>query len=47
MKEEHWEKAKETISEILGRGNDVKIQRKKDGIVIIEEKKTIKYKTDC
>lgn len=33
------------ILEILRRGNDVKIRRKKNTLLIIEEKQTIKYST--
>lgn len=34
-----------TIEAILKRGNDVQIQRKGDGIVILEVKREIKYRT--
>lgn len=37
------ESANKVIEAILKRGNDVVIRRKKDGIVILEEKKTIQY----
>lgn len=36
-----WEK----VREILRRGNDVEIRRCKDGIVILEVKKEIQYRT--
>ena len=35
----------EIINQILLRGNDAIIRRKKDGIVILEESKKIKYDT--
>lgn len=37
--------ARKTIESILKRGNDVQIQRSKDGIIILEVKKEIKYKS--
>ncbi len=37
------EKTIKTIQEILKRGNDVQIQRKDKGYIILEVKKTIKY----
>ena len=40
------EKAIAVIEEILKRGNDVLVKRSKDGIVIIEQKKTIRYCAD-
>lgn len=39
------EKAIKTIESILARGNDVQIQRRKDGFLILEVKKEIKYRT--
>lgn len=39
------EKAIEAIESILARGNDVQIQRKQNGLVILEVKKEIKYRT--
>ena len=39
-------KAKEVIEAILRRGNDVKVRRFKNGVVIIEEKQEIKYRTN-
>lgn len=39
-------KAKEAIEAILRRGNDVKIRRFKDGVIVIEEKQVIKYRTN-
>lgn len=35
----------EAIQAILKRGNDVQIQRKNDGYIVLEIKKTIKYST--
>ena len=35
--------AVKAIEEIIKRGNDAKVKRKGDGIVVIEEKQTIKY----
>ena len=40
------DKAKRAIEEILKRGNDAQVQRKKDGCVVIEVKKQIKYTPD-
>ena len=40
------DKAKRAIEEILKRGNDAQVQRKKDGYVVIEVKKQIKYTPD-
>lgn len=37
------ERAIETIRAIMKRGNDVQIQRKNNGYIILEVKKTIKY----
>lgn len=37
----------EVVNEILKRGNDVQIQRKGDGVVVLEVKKTTKYKAGC
>jgi len=34
----------EAIAAILKRGNDVQIQRKGDGYIVLEVKKTIKYR---
>lgn len=39
------EKAIKTIEAILARGNDVQIQRRKDGLLILEVKKEVKYRT--
>lgn len=39
------ELAIKAIEAILKRGHDVRIQRKGDGIVILEEKREIKYRT--
>ena len=33
------------ILEIIRRGNDVKIRRSKNALLVIEEKQTIKYRT--
>lgn len=35
--------AKEVIEAILKRGNDAVVRRKKDGFIILEESKKIKY----
>lgn len=40
-------KLMEVVNEILRRGNDVQIQRKGDGVVVLEVKKTTKYKAGC
>lgn len=34
-----------TIDGILKRGNDVEIRRKDDGYIVLEVKKTIKYRS--
>jgi hypothetical protein len=34
-----------TVEAILKRGNDAEIQRKGDGYIVLEVKKTIKYST--
>lgn len=33
------------IEKILRRGNDVQIQRRKNGIIVLEVKREIKYRT--
>lgn len=38
--------ALKAINEILRQGNDVKIRRHKNGVVVSEEKQTIKYRTN-
>ena len=40
-----WNEALKTIEAILKRGNDAEIRRKNNGYVVLEVKKTIKYKT--
>ena len=40
-----WNEALKTIEAILERGNDVEIRRKNDGCIVMEVKKTIKYKS--
>ena len=40
-----WNEALKTIEAILKRGNDVEIRRKKNGYIVMEVKKTIKYKS--
>ena len=40
-----WEAALKTSAAILQRGNDVEIRRKNNGYVVLEVKKTIKYKS--
>ena len=35
--------AQETIAAIIKRGNDAQVQRKGDGFIVLEVKKTIKY----
>lgn len=37
------DKARQAIEEILKRGNDAQVQRKRDGCIVIEVKKQIKY----
>lgn len=39
------EKAIQVIEAILQRGNDAVIRRKGGGVIVLEEKKTIKYST--
>jgi len=39
-------KAKAAIEAILRRGNDAKVRRFKGGVVVIEEKQEIKYRTN-
>jgi len=39
------EKTIKAIQDILKRGNDVQIQRKGAGYIVLEVKKTIKYST--
>ena len=39
-----WKEALKTIEAILKRGNDVEIRRKNSGYIVLEVKKTIKYK---
>lgn len=34
------------IEAIVGRGNDALVQMRKDGIVVIEQKKQVVYKSD-
>lgn len=34
-----------TIEAILRRGNDAVIRKKGDGVIVLEDKKTIKYST--
>ena len=40
-----WNEALKTIEAILKRGNDVEIRRKNNGYIVLEVKKTIKYKS--
>ena len=40
-----WNEALKVIEAILKRGNDVEIRRKYNGYIVLEEKKTIKYKS--
>lgn len=40
------DKAKAAIEQILKRGNDAKVKRFKNGVVVIEEKQEIKYRTN-
>ena len=40
-----WNEALKTIEAILKRGNDVEIRRKNNGYIVLEAKKTIKYKS--
>lgn len=37
----------QAIEAILKRGNDVEIRRKRDGYIVLEVKKTIKYSTSA
>ena len=39
------EKTIKTIEAIIKRGNDAEIRRKGDGYIVLEVKKTIKYKS--
>lgn len=39
------EKIMKAIEEILKRGNDAVVRRKGDGVIVLEEKRTIKYST--
>ena len=40
-----WNEALKTIEAILKRGNDAEIRRKNNGYIVLEVKKTIKYKS--
>ena len=40
-----WNEALKVIEAIIKRGNDVEIRRKNDGYIVLEVKKTIKYKS--
>lgn len=37
--------AAKAIEEIIKKGNDAVVRRKGDGLIILEDKKTIKYST--
>lgn len=39
------EKTIKAIEDIIRRGNDAEIRRKGDGYIVLEVKKTIKYRT--
>ena len=39
-----WNEALKVIEAILRRGNDAEIRRKNNGYIVLEVKKTIKYK---
>ena len=39
-----WEEALKTIEAILKHGNDTEKRRKNNGYIVLEVKKTIKYK---
>ena len=39
------EKAIQAIMAILRRGNDAVVRKKGDGVIVLEDKKTIKYST--
>lgn len=41
------QKMVETIRAILNRGNDAQVQRKGNGYIILEVKKTKKYEAPC
>ena len=43
MNVEVYESAIKTVEAILKRGNDAVIRRRKDGFIILEEQKAIKY----
>lgn len=43
----NWEEVRKAIDAILKRGNDVEIRRKSDGYIVLEVKKTIKYRTSA
>ena len=39
------EKIMQVIEAILRRGNDAVVRKKGDGVIVLEEKKTIRYST--
>lgn len=41
------EKTIKAIEDIIRRGNDAEIRRKGDGYIVLEVKKTIKYRTSA
>ena len=46
LDEKEQEKILQTIARILSKGNDALVQNRKEGVVVVEQKKTIAYRTE-